>query len=79
MMIKMKFISCYQIFHLNEKDLEISDVEIGDEIKNNTVKTISESGKKQRDFTKYSFDGEELAKNRYIYAVIKNYVEENQA
>lgn len=59
------------------KDLEISDAEIGDEIKNNTVRTISESGKKQRDFTKYSFDGEELAKNRYIYAVIKNYVEKN--
>ena len=31
----------------------------------------------QRDFTKYFFNDEELAKNRYIYAVIKNYVEEN--
>ena len=59
------------------KDLEISDTEIGDEIKNNTVKTISESVKMQRDFTKYFFNDEELAKNRYIYAVIKNYVEEN--
>lgn len=59
------------------KDLEISDTEIGDEIKNTTIKTISESGKKQRDFTKYSFNDEELPKNRYVYTIIKNYVEKN--
>lgn len=59
------------------KDLEISDTEIDPEIKQNTVKAISESGKKQKDFSKYLFNGLEHAKNRYIFEVIKSFIEEN--
>ena len=59
------------------KDLEISNTEIDPEIKQNTVRAISESGKKPRDTTKFSFGGIELAKNRYIYTVIKNAIDEN--
>ena len=59
------------------KDLEISNTETDPQIKKKTVKTISDSGKKQRDSTKFLFDGVELAKNKYIYNVIKNYVDTN--
>jgi len=59
------------------KDLEISNAEIDPLIKENTVKTISESGKKPRDKTKFSFNGVELAKNKYVFTVIKNYIDEN--
>jgi hypothetical protein len=59
------------------KDLEISNTEIDPKIKQNTVNTISQSGKKSMDYSKFSFDGEELAKNRYVYSVIKNYIDEN--
>ena len=59
------------------KDLQISEVEIDPTIKAKTNSTISNSGKKSKDYSRYSFDGKELAKNGYVYAVIKNYVDEN--
>ena len=59
------------------QDLGISNNEINSEIKKETIKTISDSGKKGKDLTKFSFNGVELPKNKYIHSVIKNYVDEN--
>ena len=59
------------------KDLQISDVEIDPSIKERTATTISNSGKKSKDYSRYSFDGVELPKNGYVYAVIENYVSQN--
>ena len=61
------------------KDLQISDVEIDPSIKEKTATTISNSGKKSKDYSRYSFDGTELPKNGYVYAVIENYVSQNPA
>ena len=61
------------------KDLQISDVEIDPSIKEKTATTISNSGKKSKDYSRYSFDGMELPKNGYVYAVIENYVSQNPA
>ena len=61
------------------KDLQISDVEIDPSIKEKTATTISNSGKKSKDYSRYSFDGIELPKNGYVYAVIENYVSQNPA
>ncbi|MEL0239112.1 MAG: hypothetical protein VW946_06585 [Gammaproteobacteria bacterium] len=58
------------------RDLQISDIEIEPSIREKTATTILSAGKKERDYSKYSFDGKELAKNGYVYAVIKNYVNE---
>ena len=58
-------------------DLGISDVEIEPDIMKKTMDSISMSGKKDRDYTKFSFDGVELSKNRYVYEIIKNYISEN--
>tara|TARA_B110000211_G_scaffold1126_1_gene1309 strand:+ start:494 stop:1492 length:999 start_codon:yes stop_codon:yes gene_type:complete len=58
-------------------DLGISDIEIEPEIMKKTIDSISMSGKKVRDYTKFSFNGIELAKNRYVYEIIKTYVHEN--
>ena len=57
-------------------DLEVGD-EATDELINSTVETITTTGKKNKDMTKYSFDGAELPKNHYIYQVIKNFVSDN--
>ena len=58
-------------------DLEVGD-EATDELIESTVETITTTGKKnKKDMTKYSFDGVELAKNQYIYQVIKNFVSDN--
>ena len=59
------------------QDLGISNNEINSRIKQETINTISNSGKKGKDLTKFSFNGVELAKNKYIHAVIKGYVDEN--
>lgn len=59
------------------KDLQISDVEIDPAIKEKTTKTISNSGKKSKDYSRYSFDGKELSKAAYVYSVIKSHIEEN--
>ena len=59
-------------------DLEISDTGISEELQNQALGAIKESSKKQaRDLSKYSFNGEELSKNKYIHTVIKNYLEKN--
>ena len=59
------------------KDLQISEVPIDPSITQQTATTISNSGKKAKDYTRYSFDGTELPKNGYVYAVIQNYVGQN--
>jgi hypothetical protein len=59
------------------RDLQISDTEIDSSIREKTAATISNAGKKEKDYSKYSFDGKELPKNGYVYAVIKNYVNQN--
>jgi len=56
-------------------DLEIGD-EATDKLIQSTVKTIAETGKKKKNYQKYSFDGKEYPKNHYIYEVIKNFVNE---
>ena len=58
------------------KDLDISERDIEEQLKENTVKAITESGKK-RDFTKFEFDGEKYNKNRYVFEVIKNSIQQN--
>ena len=58
-------------------DLQISDAEIGQQVKNDTVSAIAQSGKKSKDFRKFEFDGVEYAKNRYVFEVIKNFIREN--
>jgi hypothetical protein len=59
-------------------DLEISNAGISIELQEQALGAIKESSKKQaRDLSKYSFNGEDLSKNKYIYAVIKNYIDEN--
>jgi len=57
-------------------DLEIGD-EANDQLIQSTVDTITSTGKKKRDMTKFSFDGKDYAKNRYLHKVIQNFVEEN--
>jgi len=59
------------------RDLQISDTGIASSIREKTAATISNAGKKEKDYSKYSFDGNELPKNRYVYAVLKNYVNQN--
>ena len=58
-----------------------SDLEIGDEVQDQfiktTVATITSTGKKKRDYTKYSFNGKEYPKNQYVYHVIKTFFDEN--
>ena len=59
------------------RDLQISEAPIDTSIKENTERTISNTGKKEKDYSKYSFDENELPKNGYVYAVIENYVRQN--
>tara|TARA_A100001015_G_scaffold1568_1_gene2072 strand:- start:33 stop:941 length:909 start_codon:yes stop_codon:yes gene_type:complete len=59
------------------RDLEISNTDIDENIQKHTVTTISNSGKKKKDYTKFTFDGIAMAKNQYIFQVIKNYVDKN--
>ncbi len=58
-------------------DLEISNTDIGEQIKQNTVNAIAQSGKKKKDYSKIKFDGVEYNKNRYVYEVIKTFINEN--
>jgi hypothetical protein len=59
------------------KDLGISDKDVSEKISKETNQAIANSGKKERDYTKYSFDGKKLAKNRYVWNVISNFINEN--
>ncbi len=58
-------------------DIGISDDEIDPTILKSAVNTIVESGKKKKDFTRFTFDGEDLAKNQYIFRVIQDYILKN--
>lgn len=59
------------------RDLEISSNDVDPSIQQNTVNTIAKSNKKANDQTKYYFDGKKMHKNRYVYAVITNYLNQN--
>ena len=59
------------------EDLEIGEEVIDEEMIASTVATIASTGKKKRDMTKFSFDGKEYPKNRYIHKVVKNFSDEN--
>jgi hypothetical protein len=60
-------------------DLEISDTGMTKELEKQTLAAISEVSSKgsTRDKTKFSFNGVDKAKNRYIYTVIKTYLDDN--
>jgi hypothetical protein len=59
------------------KDLGISEEDVSQQIKDSVSKTIANSRKEQKDFSKYSFDGAELAKNKYVLSVLSNFIKEN--
>ena len=59
------------------KDLGISEEDVSEQIKDSVSKTIANSRKEQKDFSKYSFDGVELAKNKYVWSVLSNFIKEN--
>jgi hypothetical protein len=62
---------------LCRKDLGISEEAVDEQILEQTVETLSSTGKKKRDMTKYSFDGKAYPKNQYIFRVIKNFADSN--
>ena len=53
----------------------ISEDAVDEKIIAQTVQTLSSTGKKKRDMTKFEFDGKSYPKNQYIFTVIKNYAE----
>ena len=57
------------------KDLGISEDAVDEKIIAQTVQTLSSTGKKKRDMTKFEFDGKSYPKNQYIFTVIKNYAD----
>ena len=58
-------------------DLGIADRDVEEELVSIAVETISNTGKKGRDYSKVTFDGKEYPKNRYIWEVLNNFVKEN--
>ena len=61
-------------------DLGISDTPIDESIFARTISAVeqsSEAVKGKRDTTKYTFNGETLAKSRLVHAVVKDYVSKN--
>ena len=58
-------------------DLGIADRDVEEELVSIAVETISNTGKKGRDYSKVSFDGKEYPKNRYIWEVLNNFLKEN--
>ncbi len=58
-------------------DLGIADRDVEEELVTMAVETISNTGKKGRDYTKFSFDGKDYPKNRYIWEVLSSFVKEN--
>ena len=58
-------------------DLGIADRDVEKELVSIAVETISNTGKKGRDYSKVTFDGKEYPKNRYIWEVLNNFVKEN--
>ena len=58
-------------------DLGIADRDVEEELVTMAVETISNTGKKGRDYTKFSFNGKDYPKNRYIWEVLSSFVKEN--
>ena len=58
-------------------DLGISDRDVGEDLVESAVETITNTGKKGRDMSKMSFDGNDFPKNRYVWEVLNSHVKEN--
>ena len=58
-------------------DLGISDRDVKEELVQNAVETIANTGKKGRDTSKMSFNGKEFPKNRYVWEVLNNHINDN--
>ena len=58
-------------------DLGISDRDVEEELVQDAVETLTNTGKKGRDYSKKSFNGKMFAKNRYVWEVLSNHVNEN--
>lgn len=58
------------------EDLDIGEEVIDDEMIASTVATIASTGRK-RNMTKFSFDGIEYSKSRYIHKIAKSFSDEN--
>lgn len=58
-------------------DLSISEEKLDAGIIDKSVETVAETGKKARDYQKFSFDGEDLSKARYIHRIIKTFADES--
>ena len=61
-------------------DLAISEKSIDTGLFERTLKAVeqsSESVTRKRDTTKFTFKGKKLAKNRFVHAVVKDYVQNN--
>tara|TARA_B100000123_G_C25711572_1_gene420217 strand:- start:284 stop:1255 length:972 start_codon:yes stop_codon:yes gene_type:complete len=58
-------------------DLGISDRDVKEELVQNAVETIANTGKKGRDTSKMSFNGKEFPKNRYVWEVLNNHINGN--
>lgn len=59
-------------------DLSISEKQLDIAIVNESLETVSETGKKSRDYSKFLFNGQELSKARYIFQIIKAFADENR-
>ena len=61
-------------------DLGISDTPIDESIFKRTISVVQQSDKAikvKKDTSKYTFNGEALAKSRLVHAVVKDYVSKN--
>ena len=58
-------------------DLGISDRDVEEKLVQDAVETLTNTGKKGRDYSKKSFNGKMFAKNRYVWEVLSNHVNEN--
>ena len=58
-------------------DLGISDRDVEEKLVQDAVETLTNTGKKGRDYSKKSFNGIMFAKNRYVWEVLSNHVNEN--
>lgn len=57
-------------------DLQVSSEHLTEDLLRSSRDTIKASNNK-RDYSKFTFDGVELSKARYIHAIIKNFAEQN--
>ena len=56
-------------------DLQITTETSDETLIEQTVSTLTSTGKKKRDYTKFVFNGKSLPKNRYLHAIVKDFVD----